>query len=84
MPYIASNGELYDDEEIFVVEKNVQDEFEDDFEDYNYMPVDEVVMSWERKMKVWNGFVGGWKVPILVFLDFYYFYLFVLKIYNIN
>ena len=52
MPYIASNGELYDDEEIFVVEKNIQDEFEDDFEDYNYMPVDEVVMSWERKMKV--------------------------------
>ena len=48
MPYIASNGELYDDEEIFVVEKNIQDEFED----YNYMPVDDVVMSWERKMKV--------------------------------
>ena len=48
MPYIAYNGELYDDEEIFVVEKNVQDEFED----YKYMPVDEVVMSWERKMKV--------------------------------
>jgi len=66
MPYIAYNGELYDDEEIFVVEENVQDEFED----YNYMPVDEVVMSWERKMNVWNGFVGGWKVQILVFLDF--------------
>ena len=48
MPYIAYNGELYDDEEIFVVEENVQDEFED----YNYMPVDEVVMSWERKMNV--------------------------------
>ena len=48
MPYIASNGELYDDEEIFVVEKNIQDEFED----YNYMPVDDVVMSWERKMNV--------------------------------
>ena len=48
MPYIAYNGELYDDEEIFVVEENVQE----DFEDYNYMPVDEVVMSWERKMKV--------------------------------
>ena len=30
MPYIAYNGELYDDEEIFVVEKNVQDEFDDD------------------------------------------------------
>ena len=66
MPYIAYNGELYDDEEIFVVEENVQE----DFEDYNYMPVDEVVMSWERKMNVWNGFVGGWKVQILVFLDF--------------
>ena len=48
MPYIAYNGELYDDEEIFVIEENVQDEFED----YNYMPVDDVVMSWERKMKV--------------------------------
>ena len=48
MPYIAYNGELYDDEEIFVIEENVQDEFED----YNYMPVDEVVMSWERKMNV--------------------------------
>jgi len=48
MPYIAYNGELYDDEEIFVVEKNVQE----DFEDYNYMPVNEVVMSWERKMNV--------------------------------
>jgi hypothetical protein len=48
MPYIAYNGELYDDEEIFVVEENVQE----DFEDYNYMPVDEVVMSWERKMNV--------------------------------
>ena len=48
MPYIAYNGELYDDEEIFVIEENVQDEFED----YNYMPVDEVVMSWERTMKV--------------------------------
>ena len=48
MPYIAYNGELYDDEEIFFVEENVQE----DFEDYNYMPVDEVVMSWERKMNV--------------------------------
>ena len=48
MPYIAYNGELYDDEEIFVVEENVQD----DFEDVDYMPVDEVVMSWERKMNV--------------------------------
>ena len=50
MPYIAYNGELYDDEEIFVVEKNVQDEFEDDFEDY--MSVEEVINDWERKMKV--------------------------------
>jgi hypothetical protein len=48
MPYIASNGELYDDEEIFVVEENVHDEFEDN----NYMPVDEIVMSWEKKMNV--------------------------------
>jgi hypothetical protein len=52
MPYIASNGELYDDEEIFVVEKNAQDEFEDDFEDYNYMSVEEVINNWERKMNV--------------------------------
>ena len=50
MPYIAYNGELYDDEEIFVVEKNVQDEFEDDFEDY--MSVEEVINDWERKMNV--------------------------------
>jgi hypothetical protein len=52
MPYIAYNGELYDDEEIFIVEKNVQDEFEDDFEDYNYMSVEEVINNWERKMNV--------------------------------
>jgi hypothetical protein len=54
MPYIASNGELYDDEEIFVVEKNVQDDFDDDFEDdfEDYIPIEDVVMSWERKMKV--------------------------------
>ena len=50
MPYIAYNGELYDDEEIFVVEKIVQDEFEEEFEDY--VPADEIVMGWERKMKV--------------------------------
>ena len=49
MPYIAYNGELYDDEEIFDVEKDVQEEFEDDFEDYS---VEEVVNNWERKMKV--------------------------------
>ena len=52
MPYIASNGELYDDEEIFVVEKNVQDEFDEDIEDYNYTPVEDIVMNWERKMKI--------------------------------
>ena len=61
MPYIAYNGELYDDEEIFVVEKNVQDEFEDDFEEYNYMSVEEVINVWERKMKVWNGLLEGGK-----------------------
>jgi hypothetical protein len=49
MPYIASNGELYDDEEIYVVKK-VDDVIEE--EEYNFMPVDEIVMRWERKMKV--------------------------------
>ena len=51
MPYIASNGELYDDEEIFVVEKIAQDEIDEE-EDYNYMPIEDIVMSWERKMNV--------------------------------
>ena len=50
MPYIASNGELYDDEEIFDI-MDVGDDMMDD-EDYNLMPVDEVVMNWERKMEI--------------------------------
>jgi hypothetical protein len=50
MPYIASNGELYDDEEIFDI-ADVGDDMMDE-EDYNLMPVDEVVMNWERKMEI--------------------------------
>jgi hypothetical protein len=48
MPYIASNGELYDDEEIFVVKKVNQDE--ELFQDYKFLPADEIVMLWEKRM----------------------------------
>ena len=50
MSYIASNGELYDDEEIFDI-MDIDDNMEDD-EDYNFMPVDSIVMNWERKMEI--------------------------------
>ena len=48
MPYIAYNGELYDDEEIF----NIENDEIDETEDYNYLPVDDVVMIWEKRMNV--------------------------------
>jgi hypothetical protein len=49
MTYIASNGELYEDEEIFDM-KDIEDEIED--EDYNFMSVDDNIMNWERKMEI--------------------------------
>jgi hypothetical protein len=51
MPYIASNGELYDDEEMFYVEKNVEDDVED-MEIEDLMPVDDLIMVWERKLNM--------------------------------
>lgn len=46
MTYIASNGELYDDEEIFaVVEKSI-DEVQDEFE------YDEIALKWEFRLRL--------------------------------
>ena len=45
MPYIASNGEVYDDEEIYgaIVEEDVEDVFS--------QPED-VVMHWENRLRL--------------------------------
>ena len=47
MPYIASNGELYDDEEIFNI---VDNNDESEVQEFNFQLADEVAMMWERKM----------------------------------
>jgi len=47
MTYIASNGELYDDEEIFVV---VEEKLEDiQVQSSSY---DEIALSWERRLRL--------------------------------
>lgn len=46
MTYIASNGELYDDEEIFAVVDNSNEEVQDEFE------YDEIAMKWEFRLKL--------------------------------
>jgi hypothetical protein len=48
MPYIASNGELYEDEEIFKID---YDEIEEDEEEFNYLPPDEITI-WERRFEM--------------------------------
>jgi hypothetical protein len=46
MTYIASNGELYDDEEIFdIIEKSIE-EVQDEIE------YDEIALSWEFRLKL--------------------------------
>ena len=47
MTYIASNGELYDDEEIFAVVENLLEDIQvpNCFED-------EIALSWERRLKL--------------------------------
>lgn len=46
MTYIASNGELYDDEEIFAVVDNSNEEVQDEFE------YDEIALKWEFRLKL--------------------------------
>jgi hypothetical protein len=48
MPYIASNGELYEDEEIFKID---YDDIEEE-DDYKFLPPDEIVMIWERRLEM--------------------------------
>jgi len=47
MPYIASNGELYEDEEIFKID---YDEIEEE-DDYNFLPPDDITI-WERRFEM--------------------------------
>jgi len=46
MTYIASNGELYDDEEIFGVVENSMVEVQDEIE------YDEIALSWEVRLRL--------------------------------
>jgi len=47
MTYIASNGELYDDEEIFVVVEDLLEDIQvpNSFDD-------EIALSWERRLRL--------------------------------
>ena len=47
MPYIASNGELYEDEEIFKID---YDDIEEE-DDYNFLPPDDITI-WERRLEM--------------------------------
>jgi len=50
MTYIASNGELYDDEEVYPqVIISIQDEFEDQ---NDYSAIDDLSLLWERRLMV--------------------------------
>jgi len=46
MPYISSNGEVYEDEEIF---SSINEE-SDDFIEFEFLPADELVLRWEQKL----------------------------------
>jgi hypothetical protein len=48
MPYIASNGELYEDEEIFKID---YDDIEEDEDEFNYLPPNEITI-WERRLEM--------------------------------
>jgi len=47
MTYIASNGELYDDEEIFAVVEDLYEDIQDHSSFY-----DEIALSWEMRLRL--------------------------------
>jgi hypothetical protein len=48
MPYISSNGEVYDDEEIYFPTV-VNDEY-DDLDEFEFLPADELILRWEKRL----------------------------------
>jgi hypothetical protein len=49
--YIASNGDLYDDEEIMTSNSKINDECDED-DEYNYFELDKIISKWETNLRV--------------------------------
>jgi len=49
--YIASNGDLYDDEEIMTSNSKINDDYEEEIE-LDYFELDKIISKWETNLGV--------------------------------
>lgn len=49
--YIASNGDIYDDEEVIFNSPRLINDF-DETDEIEFMEVDELILRWERNLRL--------------------------------